>query len=225
MSDYHRVQLPGIDALGLKDFLPRAHDITLAPEGTSPALTRCLSSSHGPPSDHLATPGASASDDASCSGRYHKNTKAKRDRQEQGSVVIDSEDALAFYAHWSSGRPQTSGNGNSAGVTGLKIDIQKATAGFAVYFLHKHYLEALETDTVEAYHQRMKVLANRFAKQSPLTGSMLDGGRYERMCSHEGKSKSCTTHPGGPHSSDWRRCRQYQRMQIWQRNVARHARR
>ena len=116
---------------------------------------------------------------SACSDLKHKKEEAKRrkerrSRSDQARVIQSAEDAIWLYAEWENPKKQSSGNGNSAGVDGVKIVTLRSLQAFTFKFLEDGRAQAIEEDReaewVSEVHEYLEWFLAKYENQEPGEG-------------------------------------------------------
>jgi len=140
---------------------------------------------------------------------HRKKLKEKRARKDQADVARADEAILRYVGGWrvdpNGELKQSQGNGNSSGLFGHKIVIQRAMSGVGRHFMEKARIQAMETDTVAEFEAEVADVADTAVAHGSLyCGQLLN---YNGDTCIKGASKGSKDIPCDRHKTeDWREC-------------------
>lgn len=145
-----------------------------------------------------------------------KTAKEKLNRLNQATVLTNAEDTMLLYFGFDRNE-QSGGNGNGAGLSANKINVQRAQFAVFHHFIHKEYCKAIRSGRLVEFQAETNRIAQNAIDETapPFEGGFLES--FEPPCTHaDTKSKECETH-GHP---DWRACRRGHAEATFRQNEA-----
>jgi hypothetical protein len=150
--------------------------------------------------------------------RANKKQKEKKSRMQESRVTQTCEDFLQNYLALTFKNQQTAGNGNEAGLEGVKIENHRMMLALLQTLLHRGFVEALQQDRVAEWRREIVEISTSWQGHDDLTaGTFLadpEGKGYE-VCDHDRGQRRCTVH-GTP---DHVRCRKDRLRQNFKTNL------
>ncbi|KXS97978.1 hypothetical protein AC578_3127 [Pseudocercospora eumusae] len=145
-----------------------------------------------------------------------KTAKEKLNRLNQATVLTMTEDTMFLYFGFDRNE-QSGGNGNGAGLSANKINVQRAQFAVFHHFIHKEYCRAMRSGRLSEFQAETNAIAQNAIDETapPFEGGFLESS--EPPCTHaDTKSKECEIH-GHP---DWKLCRKLHAEATFRRNEA-----